>query len=249
MCSMTAPETPASTSVDAFLEGRLVLEQPRRGHRIGHDALLLAGLARAEDLVLADFGAGVGGAGLAALIAHCGARAVLVEREADLAALAARNVARNGLGERCAVLCADVEQLNRKGGAGLEPVDLVLANPPFNLTRAHRVSPDAARARAHMAQEGLLEAWVVAAARCLKPAGRLGLILRPSELPFVFHALQGRFGALEIQGVHSHADRPAVRLLVRAIKGRRTPPSLLPGMVLSEGDRPEPSLVERRATR
>lgn len=241
MCSMTSAETPASTSLDAFLDGRLVLEQPRRGHRIGHDALLLAGLARAEDRAIADFGAGVGGAGLAALIAHPQARAVLVEREGDIAALARGNAARNGLGDRCTVLCADVEQLNRKGGAVLEPVDLVLANPPFNLTRAHRFSPDAARARAHMAEEGLLEAWVVAAARCLKPAGRLGLILRPSELPLVFQALQGRFGALEIQGVHSHPDRPAVRLLLRAIKGRRTPPSLLPGVVLSEADRLEPS--------
>ncbi|MEW6123832.1 MAG: methyltransferase [Pseudomonadota bacterium] len=239
MSSMTAPDPsggPAGeTTLDAFLDGALVLEQPRRGHRMGHDAVLLAGLAGAEDRTLVDFGSGAGGVALCALARHPGARAVLVEREPPLAALAAWNAERNGLSGRCEILCADVVHLNRRGGPSVELADLVLANPPFNLSRAHRVSPDASRARAHMADEGLLSDWVVAAARCLKPGGRLALILRPSELPLLLAALQGRFGALELRPVHPTADRPAVRLLARALKGRRTPPGILPGLVLGEG--------------
>ncbi|WP_127091220.1 tRNA1(Val) (adenine(37)-N6)-methyltransferase [Aquabacter cavernae] len=231
---MTAPDTPLpfETTDDALLDGRLVLRQPRRGHRFGHDALLLAGMAGEGDRTLMDFGAGVGSAGLVALALHPGARAVLVEREADLAALAEQNAARNGFAERCAVVCADVCDLNRGRGPNVPPVDLVLANPPFNLSTAHRTSPDGGRARAHMADEGLFAHWVTAAARCLKPGGRLALILRPSELALLLTALSGRFGALELQPVHPRADRPAVRLLARAIKGRRTPPVFLPGLVL-----------------
>ena len=50
---------------DAVLGGRLRLRQPRRGHRVGHDAILLAAScpARPGDKV-ADLGAGVGAAGL-----------------------------------------------------------------------------------------------------------------------------------------------------------------------------------------
>ena len=51
---------------DAVLGGRLRLRQPKRGHRVGHDAILLAAScpARAGDAVV-DLGAGVGAAGLA----------------------------------------------------------------------------------------------------------------------------------------------------------------------------------------
>jgi tRNA1(Val) A37 N6-methylase TrmN6 len=58
--------TAADTTLDAVLGGRLKLRQPRRGHRVGHDAILLAaatGGGYGERAV--EFGAGVGAAGLA----------------------------------------------------------------------------------------------------------------------------------------------------------------------------------------
>ena len=51
---------------DAVLGGRLRLRQPKRGHRVGHDAILLAaatGVRAGEQVV--DLGAGIGSAGLA----------------------------------------------------------------------------------------------------------------------------------------------------------------------------------------
>ena len=54
------------TTDDAVLGGRLRLKQKKRGHRVGHDAILLAAAtaARPGDRVV-EFGAGVGAAGLA----------------------------------------------------------------------------------------------------------------------------------------------------------------------------------------
>src|SRR5215471_14083379 len=51
----------AEVTEDAALGGRLRLKQPRRGHRVGHDAILLAAAcpARAGERVV-DLGAGVG---------------------------------------------------------------------------------------------------------------------------------------------------------------------------------------------
>ena len=51
---------------DGVLGGRLKLLQPRRGHRFGHDAILLAAAVAAEPGEhTVDLGAGVGAAGLA----------------------------------------------------------------------------------------------------------------------------------------------------------------------------------------
>lgn len=231
------PADPAVTT-DAVLGGRLRLRQPARGHRVGHDTLLLAAFARPAAR-LVDLGAGVGGAGLAALARMPAARATLVEIDPALAALAAGNAEANGLAGRCRVVPADVLDLARPGGppepAG-EEADLVLANPPFNADARHQASPDGGRARAHMAGAGLIAGWTRAAYRCLTPGGVLCLILRPQDLAGLLAALDGRFGALELLPVHPRPDADAVRLLARAVKGRRTAPVIRPGLVLAAAD-------------
>jgi len=79
---------------DAFLGGQLRLRQLKSGHRAGHDAMLLAAAtpARRGDRV-ADFGAGVGAAGLAVARRVAGIDLVLVEIDATLASLARANAA------------------------------------------------------------------------------------------------------------------------------------------------------------
>src|SRR5256884_1549367 len=59
-------ERVAETTQDAVLGGRLALRQPRRGHRVGHDAILLAAATEAGPGERAlDLFAGVGAAGAA----------------------------------------------------------------------------------------------------------------------------------------------------------------------------------------
>src|SRR5260370_36841935 len=86
---------------DAALGGRLRLKQPKRGHRVGHDAILLAAAsaARAGERAV-DLGAGVGAAGLALALRVEGTEGVLVEVDAELARLAAANARLNGLNAR-----------------------------------------------------------------------------------------------------------------------------------------------------
>src|SRR2546429_5341090 len=83
---------------DAVLSGRLRLRQPRRGHRVGHDAILLAAAvpARAGETVV-ELGAGVGAAGLALASRVPGIRLTMVELVPRLAALAAENAQLNGV--------------------------------------------------------------------------------------------------------------------------------------------------------
>src|SRR3954471_4704888 len=82
------------TSEDAVLGGRLTLRQPRRGHRFGHDAILLAAATDAQPGDMAvHLGAGVGTAGLA--LAHRVPKlsVALVEVDPMLADLARDNAA------------------------------------------------------------------------------------------------------------------------------------------------------------
>src|SRR5262245_41741221 len=99
----------ADTTEDAALDGRLVLRQPRRGHRFGHDAILLAAATDARRGERAcELGAGVGAAGLALAQRVDGLAVTLVEVDGAIAQLARHNASRNGLADRVTVATLDV---------------------------------------------------------------------------------------------------------------------------------------------
>jgi len=138
---------PPDLTDDAVLGGRLRLWQPRRGHRFGHDAILLAAATPARDRAV-DLGAGVGAAGLALAARVPGLRVTLVDISANLAALAALNAARNQLAGRVDAVALDVAASAADYAvAGLPPAscDAVLMNPPFNDPARHKPSPDRQR--------------------------------------------------------------------------------------------------------
>src|SRR5438132_9286431 len=86
------------TTEDAFLGGQLRLRQPKAGHRAGHDAMLLAAATAARPGGrVADFGAGVGAAGLAVAKRVPSVRIVLIEIDEALAALARQNATSNAI--------------------------------------------------------------------------------------------------------------------------------------------------------
>lgn len=231
---MTDPA--AEFTEDAFLGGQLRLRQPRSGHRAGHDAMLLAAAtaARPGDRVV-DFGAGVGAAGLAVARRVAGIKLVMVEIDARLAALARGNAASNTIAAD--VIALDVtSSADMFAASGLAPdsADVVLMNPPFNDAMRHRASPDRARETAHVATAATLESWIHAARRILISGGVLTLIWRADGLSEVLAALDRGFGSLVILPVHGDAKAPAIRVLIRAIKGGKAPAQLQAALMLNE---------------
>jgi tRNA1(Val) A37 N6-methylase TrmN6 len=226
----------AEFTEDAFLGGQLRLRQLRSGHRAGHDAMLLAAAtpARSGDRVV-DFGAGVGAAGLAVARRVAGVRLVLVEIDAALAQLARGNAGLNAIAAETIVLdvSASAEAF---AAAGLAPdsADVVLMNPPFNDPARHRASPDKAREIAHVATALTLEHWIHAARRTLKSGGVLSLIWRADGLAEVLAALDRGFGSLAILPVHGESTAPAIRVIVRAVKGGKAPTRLYAALMLSD---------------
>jgi tRNA1(Val) A37 N6-methylase TrmN6 len=232
-------EAAADITEDAFLGGQLLLKQKRSGHRAGHDAILLAAAtqARAGDRVV-DLGAGIGTAGLALARRAAGISLSLVEIDPELAELARANAAANAIAAETIVLDVTADaQAFAEHGLVPDGVDIVMMNPPFNDPVRHRGSPDQSRHTAHVATEETLHAWVHAARRILRSNGVLTLIWRADGLAEVLAALSRGFGSLSILPVHGEAGRPAIRVLVRAVKGGRAPTRLLPGLMLNDESR------------
>jgi tRNA1(Val) A37 N6-methylase TrmN6 len=230
----------ADTTDDAVLGGRLRLRQQRRGHRIGHDAILLAAAtsARAGDHVV-DFGAGVGAAGLALAMRVPEASATLLEIDPALTELASENIERNGLSTRVRAVTLDVTApYDDFAAAQLGPgsADHVMMNPPFNDPAQTNVSPDPARRAAHVAPPALIGQWIDAASWLLHSAGALTMIWRADGLTEVLAALSPRLGGFAILPVHGRVGQPAIRVIVRASKASRAPLALLPGLMLNDAN-------------
>jgi tRNA1(Val) A37 N6-methylase TrmN6 len=237
---------------DALLGGRLRLRQPRRGHRFGTDAVLLAARAASAPFHRAvELGAGVGAAGLALAMHRAEGEVLLVEISPELAELAAENVRLNGLSARVAVVVADAASLGRVGSpVNAGGADLVLMNPPFHAAGRHRPSPDAARELAHAAPPALLADWIAAACRILESRGRLVLIWRADGLGEVLDRLRPAFGGINVLPVYPRAGEAAARILVDARRGSRAPLAVLPPVVLHDADgrfTPEAEALHRGA--
>jgi tRNA1(Val) A37 N6-methylase TrmN6 len=228
-------------TIDAFHRGNFWLVQPRgKGHRAGMDAMMLAAAVPAHFAGrLADFGAGAGAAGLAVASRCPKAEVLLVERSAEMVEFARQTLARDAnahLSGRVAVLAADVTLTGKaRAAAGLtdSSFDFAIMNPPFNTAR-DRATPDALKHQAHVMDDGLFERWIRSAAAIVRPRGALALIAKPGSLSAILAALSGRFGAAEIVPVHPRSDAPAIRTIVRAVRGSRAGLSLMPALVLHD---------------
>jgi tRNA1(Val) A37 N6-methylase TrmN6 len=196
--------------------------------------LAAATSARPGDRVV-DFGAGTGAAGLAVAKRGAAIDLVLVEVDAALAGFARGNAASNEIAAEVVVL--DITSSSEDfDAAGLSPdsVDVVLMNPPFNDPARHRASPDKAREAAHVATATTLESWIHAARRILKSGGVLSLIWRADGLAEVLAALDRGFGSLAVVPVHGDAGKPAIRVLIRAIKGGKAPTEIFAALMLND---------------
>ncbi len=223
---------------DAFLGGVLSILQPRSGYRAGLDAVMLGAAVPGDasrPLRVLDVGAGVGTAGLCVARRLPFAEVVLLEKEPQLAALAAENVRRNGLEARARVVAAAVGA----AAAELRAVALVdesfghvIANPPYHDAGAGTPAPDNLKAGAHVMAEDGLEHWVRFMARMTAPGGEATMVHKAEALARVLAAFEPRFGALKILPLHPRRGAVAHRVLVQGIKGSRAPLQVLPGFVL-----------------
>jgi tRNA1(Val) A37 N6-methylase TrmN6 len=226
-------ETPPTE--DALLGGRVHLLQPRRGYRVAVDAVLLAAAVDAgPDMRVLDLGAGVGAVGLC--IAHRvpGCHVVGIELQPELAALAERNAALNGVSDRLRTIVHDLALPlpQALGSQALGTFDHVATNPPYLAAAVADPSPDASKALATVESSATLARWLEVATAALKPAGTLTIIHRSDRLDEIAtHLAQLGWGDLMVKPL-----MPAQRVLIRARRGERPVRRRAPPLVLHRPD-------------
>lgn len=219
---------------DAFLGGRLNLSQPRNGFRAGLDSVLLGAAVDRAGASLLDLGAGVGTAGLVALTLNPAIVGTLAERDPAMAALAAENIAGNGLGDRARIVQVDVTAPGlERVDAGLTPDTFtsVIANPPF-FDPSRGTAPSAERGAARHMDPETLDLWVRTAASTAAPGGEVIFIYPAEGLPALLAGFSSRFGAVAVLPLVPREGEAASRILIRGIKGSRAPTKLLASRVL-----------------
>jgi tRNA1(Val) A37 N6-methylase TrmN6 len=240
----------AESGETPILGGRVRLLQPARGYRVAVDPVLLAaavplgGPGRVTRVL--DAGLGTGAAALCLLARAPGEVHVTgLEIDPDMAALATRSAALNGMAERLAVVLGDVTTPPET--VTTAPFDAVLTNPPYH--ESGTPPPDRGRAGAHAATVPLAR-WIGACLDRLRPKGRLVVVHRADHLDALLAALAGRAGAAEIIPLWPGPDRdgmarPARRVIVRARRDVRGAATLWPGLVLHTPDGGHTAAAER----
>jgi len=214
----------------ALLGGRVRLRQPAKGYRAGMDAALLAAAAGVEPgQRVIEAGCGAGAVLMQIAARRPGAILTGLERDPAMAALARENAVLNGSEAR--IIEGDVAAGFR--ALDLPPFDRAVSNPPFFDDPGALRAPAEGKRGAWMADDGL-KAWTSFLLKSVREGGRIVVIHRADRLADLLALLGETAGSFAVRGVHPHADEPAKRVLVQAIKTGKAPLRLLPPLVLHD---------------
>ncbi len=198
--------------------GRRII-QKSAGFRFGMDAVLLSGFARVRpgERVL-DLGTGTGVIPILLEAKTQGGHFTGLEILADMADMAARSVACNGLREKIHIVRGDLREAGRLFGAA--SFDVVTSNPPYMDGGRGLMSPAAARAAARHEILCTFEDVARETAKVLKTGGRFYLVHRPRRLPELIETMRRyRLEPKRLRTVHPFAGKEANMVLIEAVHG------------------------------
>jgi len=219
-----------------LLNGRVKLRQSLEGLRASMDSVLLAAAVKAKtgESIL-DMGCGTGAVGLCAheRLKHLSLSLTGIDVQDKMIAIARGNATDNGVqGE---YIIGDVAD---KSLFKAEAFDHIVMNPPYYTKGERLQSPDPAREAAYT---GDLEIWIGSALHWLKQGGSLSIIHRADALNDILFYAQRKFGAIEVWPIHSKPNDPAIRVIVKMVRNRKTPLTMHPPIVMFD-DEGNPSL-------
>lgn len=217
--------------IDDLQRGGLRVIQRADAFRFGTDAVLLADFAapRRHDRVC-DLGTGTGIIPLLLYARENTISADAVEIQPDMADMAARSMAMNGLNEKIRVLPGDLRSIRT-----LLPharYDLVTCNPPYGKAGGTLLNPDDSKRLARHEESCAIEDVACAAAWLLQNGGRLCCVFPAARMIELSDAMRKyRMAPKRIRMVHSRVEKAAHLCLMEGMLDAR------PGLII------EPPLV------
>lgn len=204
----------------------LKILQKTAGFRFGMDAVLLSDFVRAEaQATVADFGTGTGILPLLMWGRGKGQRFEAFEIQREMADMARRSVALNGLSARIRVHEASVEEAPSLLAPG--SVDVIVCNPPYGMPGATLHNPGLSKDLARHQDPRGLKPWFTAAYRLLRGRGRMALIYpAPMMLSLMNDLSRAALIPKRFRLIYPRVDKPANLVLVEAVKDAR--PTLQP---------------------
>jgi len=219
-------------TMDPLCGGRLRILQKARGYRFSVDSLLLAWFAgvRGTDRVL-DLGSGSGILSVVLAFRFRPVEVVGIEIQEELARMARRTVALNGLEERVRILHGDAAEIRNL--VSPESFDVVVFNPPYRKLRSGRMNENAEKAVARHELRGSLGTFLQAARFALREGGDVCLVypaVRGSEL--FWRMRQEALEPKTVRFVHSRKDSDGEFVLARGVRGGGEELKVLPPLFL-----------------
>ena len=214
----------------------LKILQKTAGFRFGMDAVLLSDFVRAEaQATVADCGTGTGILPLLMWGRGKGQRFEAFEIQREMADMARRSVALNGLSARIRVHEASVEEAPSLLSSG--SVDVIVCNPPYGMPGATLHNPGLSKDLARHQDPRGLKPWFTAAYRLLRGRGRMALIYpAPMMLSLMNDLSRAALIPKRFRLIYPRVDKPANLVLVEAVKDARPTLQPEPPLIVYEQD-------------
>lgn len=231
------------TTTDTVLGGRVKIIQPETGYRIAIDPVLLAAaMDVSPDSHVLDVGCGTGAALFCLLARVPSIQGVGLEKQQSLAELARLGVEANDLVDRAEIASGDISGFQSEARGAF---DAVMTNPPFYDVGTVPDRPE--QSSTHAVMQFPLSTWIKKCLALLEKGGLFSIIHRAERLSDIIQSLSS-CGAITVIPLWPKAGRPAGRVIVTARKGRKSPTTVHPGLVLHAEDdtyTPEADIILR----
>lgn len=231
---MTDPVVRGDERLDDLQRSGLRILQKTREFRFGTDAVLLADFAgvRLRDRV-ADLGTGTGILPLLLYGREPTAVFDAIEIQPEMAEMAGRSIALNGLTGSIRVHEMNLCDAPRVLGHGR--YDLVVCNPPYARRGASLVNPGSGRATARHERHTTIEDIAKAAAGLLRNGGRAAFVFPAQRMLELAEALRGvRLEPKRVRLVQAHPQKAPHLVLMEAVRNGGRQLHFLPVLYLMD---------------
>ena len=221
-------------TADDILDGRFRVIQKKTGYRFSLDALLLSHFVRTKkgDALL-DLG--TGSTVIPLLLYHrwgC-SRVAGIEIQSELADMAGRTLALNGLSDQIEIIEGDIRSVEQY--IAPRSFDAVTFNPPYRKLQSGKINPLPEKAQARHEIHGAIGDFIKAAAYAVRASGRIFLIYPARRLAELISQMR-RFQVepKRLRMVHSRAEMEGEFVLMEGIVGGGEELAVLPPLFIYE---------------